>query len=96
MRIGAMGVGWYAREDYPRILHVMEDAHKLPRTYDEFSKSFESVERQVKSQGAVLVRAIIKPDEFVVWCRSRGLKVDAQARMRFANEAALDVVQNKQ
>ena len=96
MQISVMGIGWYEREDYPRILEIMEDADKLPRTYDEFLKSAETGERNMTSKGHVVVRAIIKPDEFLAYCRRNGLKVDAQARMRFGSEAARDFVMKQQ
>ena len=96
MQVSAMGIGWYEREDYPRILKVMEDGHTLPRTYDDFLKRAELGERALKSQGHVVVRAVIKSDDFVIWCRDRGLKVDSEARKRFGNEVAYAEVMKRQ
>ena len=92
MKISAVGLGWYERDDYPRILQVMADAEKLPRTFDEWQKLAERTERETQAKGVRVVRAVIKSDDFVAWCRERGLKVDAQARMRFGNEAAYRAV----
>ena len=83
-----MGIGWYEREDYARILEIMEDAHLLPRTYDEWRERAELGERQQKEAGVSVIRAVIKPEEFLAWCRALGLKVDAQARTRFGSEVA--------
>lgn len=88
MPIRAMGVAWYKPEDYPRILEVMEDAHLLPPTYEKWKYSAYKLESQAQRQGTVIIRAMIDPDEFVAWCASNNLKVDAQARMRFASELA--------
>jgi hypothetical protein len=85
----AVGLAWYRRQDYPRILQVMEDADKLFATYDHWQKSAERTERELKRAGHIVVRAVIDPDEFVVWCRMQGLNVDAKARTRWANEAAV-------
>ena len=96
MKVSAVGMPWYEREDYPRILEIMEDAHKLPRTHDEFVKALQTGERQLKASGHVVVRAVIKPDEFVAYCRERSLKVDAQARIRFGNEAAYAAIKDRE
>jgi hypothetical protein len=84
----AMGMTWYYRQDYRRILEVMEDADKLPATYDNWLKNAEAAEREMKKRGHTVIRAMINPDEFVTWCRGRGLKTDAEARKQWANEAA--------
>jgi len=94
--ISSLGIGWYNREDYPRILQIMEDAHVLPPTYDVWRKKAEGLESQVKASGAaVVVRAIIKPEEFVAWCASRGMKVDAKARTAFGSEFVYRSVNGK-
>jgi hypothetical protein len=36
MKVSVTGMSWYRREDYPRILQIMLDAHKLPRTFDDW------------------------------------------------------------
>lgn len=92
MNVSAFGLGWYEREDYPRILEIMEDAHLLPRTYDAWRKSAETGEREQKRKGVVVIRVVIKAEEFLAWCRARGLNVDKNARMRFGNEAVLRAV----
>ncbi len=84
----AIGMSWYCREAYSRILEVMEDADRLPRTYDQWLKSAEAGVSKLQRAGHIVVRAVIDPDQFVAWCLARSLKVDAQARMRWANEAA--------
>jgi uncharacterized membrane protein len=86
--ISATGLVWYDREDYPRILEVMKDAHVLPDTYDQWRKKAENVERGAQHSGALVVRAVIKPEQFLAWCTIRGLNVDAKARNAFAAEFA--------
>ncbi|MCG6203672.1 hypothetical protein LPW26_03400 [Rhodopseudomonas sp. HC1] len=86
--IRAMGIPWYERDSYDRILQVMQDAHVLPATFEDWQQLARKVERTGQSSGTIVVRAVINPDEFVAWCRGRRLNVDAEARMTFANEAA--------
>lgn len=86
--IGAIGMAWYTRQDYPRILEIMEDAENLPATWHDWNKKAERIQRDAERQGHIVIRAVIDPDDFPVWCRARGLNVDAEARIRFANETA--------
>ncbi len=91
-KIAAVGIAWYRREDYRRILEIMEDAAELPATYDEFLAMFARGERMLKAAGRIVVRAQIEPDKFIAWCRHRHMKLDTQARMEFAQEAAYRAV----
>lgn len=83
-----VGIPWYFRQDYARILEIMEDAHLLPATYDRWLKRAEEVEGNFRRQGHVVVRAIIDPSKFSIWCEANSLNVDANARTRWANEVA--------
>jgi hypothetical protein len=83
-----MGIAWFNREDYPRILAIMADSHVLPTTYEAWFYRAERAERDAKRSGITVVRAIIDPAAFVAWCTREGLNVDANARMTFAAEFA--------
>jgi ribosomal protein S10 len=67
----AIGIPWYERETYRRILQIMEDATVLPATYEKWRYAADKFVRTAERSGAVVVRAIIDPDEFVGWCRYR-------------------------
>ena len=82
----SLGIGWYSRKDYPRILEIMEDAHVLPPTYELWSKKAEGLERGAAALGAIVVRASIEPEEFVAWCASHGMKPDAKGRNAFGSD----------
>jgi hypothetical protein len=94
MPLRAVGIAWYYRQDYRRILEIMEDADVLPRTYDQWLRSAETGERQLKRLGHVVIRAMIDPEEFTQWCRIRDLKVDAKARTQWSNEFVYRHVKN--
>jgi hypothetical protein len=51
--IRAAGISWYRAEDYGRILEIMEDADKLPATFDQWLKTAERGERELKDKGQV-------------------------------------------
>jgi hypothetical protein len=82
------GLAWYEARDYPRILQIMEDADRLPGNYARWREKAEDSERELRGRGYEVVRAMISPDTFPAWCRSHGKRVDAQARILFANYVA--------
>jgi hypothetical protein len=88
MQISVVGVPWYSRQNYARILEVMEDAHVLPPTFDKWLYLAEKVLQNAVDKGLVPVKAHIDPEQFVAWCRQRSLHVDAGARSQFAATVA--------
>lgn len=88
MPIRATGIAWYRRQDYPRILRVMDDAEVLPPTWEKWHYRADRLERDLKRRSAVTLRAVIDPDDFPAWCAAQGLNVDAHARNAFAAEMA--------
>lgn len=87
LTVRAVGMVWYRREDYPRILQIMADADKLPATWDKWFYRAEKGRRRIEKDGMVVEKVYLDPDEFPRWCEARGLDIDAKARTRFANEA---------
>lgn len=83
----AVGVVWYRREDYGRILAIMADADKLPATWDKWFYSADKLVRHLTKQGAIVEKVQIDPETFPAWCAARGLNLDAEARNRFSAEA---------
>jgi len=77
---------WYHREDYPRLLALFSDRHKLHEIYDEWLQAAETGFTNFEKKGHRVVKVFIRPDEIQEYCRTRGLSVDAAARTSFANE----------
>ena len=82
-----VGMAWYRAEDYPRLRALVQDADRLPLSYDGWVVSAEQLEREVTRSGVAVVRVELRPDAFVAWCAQRDLAPDGAARARFANEA---------
>jgi len=91
-RISAMGIPWYRREDYPRIRKIMADGERFPEAYEDWLHRAEAVERRIAASGVPAIRAMIDPEQFLIWCKIRASKCDSQARGRFAAEKARDAV----
>ncbi len=84
--IRANGIPWYRREDYAEILRVMADGELLPKTWDKWFYRAEKVRQQIVDSGGIAERCNIDPQQFPLWCRTRGLNVDARARELFVSE----------
>ena len=83
-----VGMAWFARADYPRLLDLMHDSDRLPEIYDAWRMSAEQVEGVVAGSGVAVVRVPVEPEAFAAWCAARDLRRDGAARARFATEAA--------
>jgi hypothetical protein len=90
----AVGLSWVRRDDYSRFLEVMEDAHIFPATYDAWAEKAERQQRNLEARGFAVIRAVLDPDEFLAWCATRGMHVNAEARRLFAAAVAMQHVEN--
>lgn len=83
--IRVAGMVWYRPEDYDAIRRIMADGYKLTDPFHIWRMKAETGEKKMRRDGYIVVRAYIDPETFPDWCRSRGLDIDAKARMEYAN-----------
>ncbi len=81
-----IGLGWYRREDWDRLLRMFPDRDKLHDTYDEWLKDVLKGEKMVKRKGNLVKRIIVDPDELAAWCALRGLQPVAATRAEYVCE----------
>ena len=82
--IRAVGFPWFRREDFPRIKAIMEDSQKLHDTWEGWHAAAQEGEKKFKAQGHIVYRAVLLPDEFIAFCKAKGIALDAKARMNFS------------
>lgn len=87
-QLQTVGMVWYRRGDYPRVLAVMDDAADLPDTFDQWLAAAENTERQLIGSGVFVLRALLRPDTFKSWCEREGRACDARSRSHWASEFA--------
>ncbi len=87
----AVALVWYWREDYPRVLEVMEDAGSLQTTWKAWLRDAERLERKLMREGFGVVRVFLAPDEFIQWCKSENLAPIGSSRSRWASVKAKEV-----
>lgn len=83
-QLEAVAVIWWTRDDYPRMLEIMIDAHKLPSSFEEWEELAEDAVAMISDQGCKPIRVETRLDHFIDYCRARGLKFDGRGRSRFA------------
>jgi len=86
--VTAVGLTWYYRGDYKRVLEIMTDSETFPATYEKWVRTAEAAEKHAQRSGRMVVRAMIDPQTFVSWCKSRGMEANAHARIAYTNEEA--------
>lgn len=60
----------------------------MPKTYDRWLGGTEKAIERLTRQGGEIVRIAVDLDELVQWCQAKGLHLDANARIEYANEVA--------
>lgn len=81
-----VGMPWYRRADYEKLLSIFSDNHVLPETFEKWLQKAEDGFDDFTRQGLIVEKVYIDPDTFPAWCRARGLNIDAKARVEFAND----------
>ena len=87
--IQRIGLPWYEASDWEKIKTIMEDKHSLARTYREWQADAKELEQALRGEGYAVVRAHIRPVDFVIWCKANSHNINAQGRNAFANWCAM-------
>lgn len=74
---------------------MMQDADRLPASYEGWVISAEQLQREVARSGVEVVRVRLTPDAFLAWCAARDLLANGAARARYANEAVAQADKGK-
>jgi len=95
-----MGIPWYKREDFDKLLSTFADADMLfaafaslsdsPLTYDAWLKKAEEFEKQMQGAGLQPFRVFLDPVEFPMWCEEHGHTTDVQGRSAYATAKAAE------
>jgi hypothetical protein len=78
-----VGVYWIKEEDYSAVLRIFDDGNRMPRSWEEWLKIAEEMERGLKAYGHVVMRVHIDPNTFPDWCATHGTSPSGQGRKRF-------------
>ena len=82
-----VGIPWYRRRDYERILTMMSDRAQLPRSYERWRLRAEILEQRLRDTGKSSVRMTIDPKLFARWCATNKLRTNAHARLLYVHHS---------
>jgi hypothetical protein len=88
MNVSVVSIFWIRRDDYGRFLDICSDADQLPPTYEKWLYRTDKHLKRLTRRGREIIKVEVDLDEFVAWCRSKGLNVDGNARSEYANVVA--------
>ena len=86
----AVGAFWIAEADYPAFLQISDDGNTLPRTWPEWLKIAEEMEKGLKAYGHPVLRVRIDPATFAAWCAAHGTTPGRQGRKMFVAQAVFE------
>lgn len=78
-----VGMAWYRREQWDRLLEISGDRDKLEDTYDEGQALAEETLGRLAIHGLVPRKVDIDVEELFSWCHSQHRPVDGKARSEF-------------
>ena len=81
-----IGIAWYRREDFDWWQATAEDRDVFDDTYEEWLERARRTCREMLGRGTAIERVDLDPKEFTEWCRSQDIKMNGEARSRFAAE----------
>ncbi len=81
-----LGLGWYRREDWDRLLQMFPDRDQMHDSYDEWLADVRHHEKFLRREGNITKRIVVKPDELATWCTIRGKAPIASARAEYISE----------
>jgi hypothetical protein len=86
----AVGAYWINEQDYPAFLKIFADGNRMPRTWKEWLKIAEEMERGLKAYGHVVMRVYLDPNTFPDWCAAHNTSPGREGRKMFVAAAVTE------
>jgi len=78
-----IGIAWYHEADYNGLREMFEDGRLLASTYQEWLEISDGLVEFLESQGVVVEKVYITPENFPIWCGDHELRLNNKARGKF-------------
>ena len=91
MQVEVVGQLWFRNAaQYAEYLAIFEDANRLPATFSRWHKLATHAREDALRSGKVAIQVYASVDEFLAFCRSKKIGLDAAARIDFATFKAFE------
>jgi hypothetical protein len=91
----ALGVAWYRKEQWGRLLEISEDRDRLEETYEAWEANAKASLPKLRKKDVIPRKVDIDVEELLRWCQSEGRVVDASARVIFTAEKLREMIETK-
>lgn len=88
LQVSVIGFFWMELDDWDALLPQFVDRANFPAQYEHWVKAVENGMQKVARPGVEILKIRAEPDEFLGWCRLKGLDVNSHARTEYASEKA--------
>ena len=89
------GILWYDRETFERMKALADDPDKMPLSYDQWLVVVESSLKHCQQLGIVIRKIKVDPEHFALWCDTKEIKRDANARKAYSSIEGLSLYQGE-
>ncbi len=83
-----LGIGFYRREQWPRLIETAVDSHLLEKTYDDWMAVLDASIEKIRAGGLEPELVDIDVEELLAFCKKEGLPNNAACRSRFISVLA--------
>jgi hypothetical protein len=80
-----VGVAWYRKEDWPKLLAVSADRDNLEDTFDEWCRGAQQLLLRLVSEGVEARKVDVELDNLIAWCRNEHRPLDGAARANYVS-----------
>ena len=82
----ALGVAWYLPSQWARLREVSIDREQLEDTYEEWLAIACTKVKELEDAGMVIERVELDVEQWLNWCKEKGLPFDSASRANFVSE----------
>jgi hypothetical protein len=82
------GMVWFQAENYARLASMFEDHAGVNSSYEEWLFAAETRRQELEKSGVRVLCVELDPDEFPAWCKSVGMRLNAESRKAYTNYIA--------
>ena len=90
-----LGVAWYRKEQWSRLLEISRDRDQLEDTYEAWEANAKASLPKLRKRDVIPRRVDIDVEELLRWCRSERRPVDGSARAVFTAEKLREQIETK-
>ena len=90
-----IGVAWYKKDQWNRLLDISEDASELEETFEEWKSNALKKIKSIEKQGAIVEKIPVDTEELLAWCNTFRLSVNSRSRTEYVTKSLMKLQRQK-